>query len=326
MFRLARKALTAYDVPDVRLVPLGHVYNHTFRVVAPGGERYLLRVCHPRRASVEDVRSELQWLAALRREAGVMVPDPVGNRAGDVVSVVVDEGVPQPRLCVLYRWVPGRFLPPRTLTASHLFQVGELMACLQNHASAWKPPPGFTRRRVDNLNPLRQDRDDHFEPAIAERAIREVAAASTPQDGAVVAAAIEKVWATLRALGEGPEAFGLIHADLHHRNFLFHHDEAGAIDFDDCGYGHWLYDLAVTLSGLEGHPGLPVLREALLAGYRRSRPLLAEQERHLGAFLALRALQDILWDVEERDEPAFRDTWKATLRHGLQILREFVET
>jgi Ser/Thr protein kinase RdoA (MazF antagonist) len=318
--------VAAYNVPDARLTPIGHLYNHTFRLETPSGERYLLRICHPRRTAPEDVRSELQWLIALRRDTGVGVPEPVENREGVLVTVVSDEGVPQPRLCVLYRWLPGRFLSPRTLTASHLFQVGELIACLQNHAAQWKPPAGFTRRRVDNLNPLRQDRDDRFEAAVADRAVREVAAVGRPDEGAVVATAIRRIWATLQDLGEGPEVFGLIHGDLHQGNYLFHHGGVGAIDFDDCGYGHWLYDLAVTLSGLRRHPDSPTLREALLAGYRRHRALSADQEQCLGAFLALRALQDVLWDVEERDGPAFRDTWQAALRGGLRILREFVET
>jgi Ser/Thr protein kinase RdoA (MazF antagonist) len=141
-----------------------------------------------------------------------------------------------------------------------------------------------------------------------------------------MAAAIERVWATLRALGEGPEVFGLIHADLHQRNYLFHDGGVGAIDFDDCGYGHWLYDLAVTLNCLQSHPELPTLRAALLAGYRRGRPLPAEHKQCLDAFLALRTIQDVLWDVEERDKPEFRDTWQEMLQHGLRALRNFVNS
>jgi Ser/Thr protein kinase RdoA (MazF antagonist) len=210
------------------------------------------------------------------------------------------------------------------LTPAHLFQVGDLMARLQNHTTQWKRPVGFTRRRVDNLNPLRQDRDDHFDPAVAAQAIRSVEAVSTPQDGAVVAATIEKVWAALRALGEEPDVFGLIHADLHQGNYLFHNGGVGAIDFDDCGYGHWLYDLAVTLDNLHRHPDFPALREAFLAGYRRSRPLSAEHERRLSAFLALRTLQDMLWVIEERDKPAFRDGWQTGMRDRLVALRNFI--
>lgn len=53
--------------------------------------------------------------------------------------------------------------------------------------------------------------------------------------------------AAMDMLGERSATFGLIHADLHLDNVLFAGGEARPIDFDDCGLGHWLYDIAVTL-------------------------------------------------------------------------------
>ena len=32
------------------------------------------------------------------------------------------------------------------------------------------------------------------------------------------------------------------------KNYLFHGGEVRLIDFGDCGWGHYLYDLAVTVS------------------------------------------------------------------------------
>jgi hypothetical protein len=40
--------------------------------------------------------------------------------------------------------------------------------------------------------------------------------------------------------------------------------------------------------------------------------------------MALRALQDLLWVLEERDQPAFRDRWQAQTIGQLRSLREFV--
>jgi Ser/Thr protein kinase RdoA (MazF antagonist) len=323
MTGLARQALEAYAVPAARVTPLKHVYNKTFRIATPSGEQYVLRMCHPRRTSVEVVQSELLWLAALRQDVGLNVPAPVQNKEMQYVTVITDVSVPRPYLCALFHWTTGRFLS-RTLAPAHLLQVGELTARLHHHATQWERPAGFTRRRVDNLNPLRQERDDGFDETLAAQAIRAVAAVSTPQAGTVVAAVIQKVWAMLQALGEGPDTFGLIHADLHQRNYLFHNGRAGAIDFDDCGYGHWLYDLAVTLYCLTDHPHFAALKEAFLTGYRRSRPLSKEQETYLETFIALRTLQDLLWRIEERDQPAFRDRWHTQMLAGLQALREFI--
>ena len=317
----ARRALEAYAVSAARVTSLKRVYNSTFRIEATDGERYMLRICHPRRTSLEVVESELLWLASLR-EAGLHVPAPVLNQDGRYATVVPDPSERRTWLCALFRWTAGRFLF-RTLTPTHLVQVGELTARLHHHAAHWERPDGFTRPRVENLDPLRQERDDCFDERLAARAIQTVASVGTPEAGAVVAAVIQKVWRLLRALGEGADAFGLIHADLHQRNYLFHQGRAGAIDFDDCGFGHWLYDLAVTLYCLSDHPRYSALRDAFLTGYRRSRPLPEQQEAHLGTFMALRRLQDLFWVIGERDKPAFRDRWQALMLASLQALREF---
>lgn len=320
MARLAREALKAYAVPVTSVTPLAHASNQSFRIVAQSGDQYVLRISHPRRTSVELVRSELLWLAALREEAGLNVPRPVRNTEAEYVTVVYDAGVA--RFCALFHWTNGRFLS-RTLTPSHLLQVGEFTARLHHHATHWQPPAGFTRRRVDNLNPLHQEQDDAFDETVTATAIQAVTAVGTPQDGGTIAAVIRKVWGVLRGLGEGPESFGLIHADLHQKNYLFRNGHAGAIDFDDCGYGHWLYDLAVTLYLLRDHPDAGRLRHALLTGYRRNRPLPTTQEEHLETFMALRTLQDLLWVLEQRDQPRFRDRWQGLMADSLQALRTF---
>lgn len=125
-----------------------------------------------------------------------------------------------------------------------------------------------------------------------------------------------KVWALLQGLGDRPADFGLIHADLHQWNYLFHQEQVGVIDFDDCGYGHWLYDLAVTLYCLEDRPGFTALKDAFLTGYRRRRPLSVQQEEHLQTFVALRRLQDLLWVIGERERPTGLPRPVAGASHG----------
>ena len=118
--------------------------------------------------------------------------------------------------------------------------------------------------------------------------------------------------------------FGLIHSDLHQENYLFHRGRVRAIDFDDCGWGHFVYDLAVTLSELQHLPDSAALRAGLLRGYRAVRPLPAEHERYLEVFHALRVLKLTLWFLEQRDHPAFAD-WEADVRDGLADLRKLAD-
>jgi Ser/Thr protein kinase RdoA (MazF antagonist) len=107
-------------------------------------------------------------------------------------------------------------------------------------------------------------------------------------------------------LGSGPDAFGLIHADIHQKNYLFHDGDIRLIDFGDCGWGHYLYDLAVTVSELEGLPDCGALRAALLAGYRQMRDLSPEREALIDIFVMLREVQNLTWFLHERDNPSYQ--------------------
>lgn len=51
--------------------------------------------------------------------------------------------------------------------------------------------------------------------------------------------------------------FGLIHADLRLANLLVDGELTRIIDFDDCGFGWYLHDLASALSSHEDHVDTP---------------------------------------------------------------------
>jgi Ser/Thr protein kinase RdoA (MazF antagonist) len=325
---LARSVLRAYSLHGAQLRLLTYSWTTTFRVTASSGDQYVLRVYPGSQRADQPICSELLWLAALW-EDGLPVPEPVLNQEQRLVTWATDPGVPEPRLCVLLRWIEGRFLYQR-LTPSHLTQAGDLMARLHGHAAQWRRPPEFTRHRVDNLDLTQRDQDDQFDPAAAERAIQIVTSGSTTEAGTVVAAAIPRVWATLKALSEDSDSFGLVHADLHHRNFLFGQRGIGAIDFDCCGYGHWIYDLVVPLTQLDRHPAYAELREALFTGYCRRRLLPAEQEANLETFLALRMVQELVWLTEQKKQfalvdPNFHGWWEDDVAAALAGLRSFIE-
>lgn len=300
------------------MTPLRHENNSTFRVDAIGGP-YILRINRIGVHTTATIESEMAWLTALRRDTDIGVPEPVATQEGLTVMLASDPGVPEPRLCVLLRWQAGRFVDAR-LTPRHLRQVAVTQAALQRHGSGWTPPKGFVRSRVDTLTdaakrvdvfgsagealaveqPTRQD---------ADRSLRLIAALHSSADAAVFARALDVVWSATRELAAQPGSFGLIHGDLHQENYLFDDDAARAIDFDDCGWGFYLYDLAVPLSELDGRRGFEDLRAALLEEYARHRPLPERHVAYIEAFTILRGMQILIWILENREHAAFRDDW-----------------
>jgi Ser/Thr protein kinase RdoA (MazF antagonist) len=100
----------------------------------------------------------------------------------------------------------------------------------------------------------------------------------------------------MNAWGQGPDVYGLIHGDLGvDANMLFWHGEPRAIDFDDSGYGYWVYDLAVALEHCWQQAAFPRYRDALLGGYAGLRSLPTEQLDQLELFIAATEVYWNLW-------------------------------
>ena len=329
--RLAFETLRDYAIDEPRLTALQHGDNTTFRVDSASGDRYVLRIHRPTRRTVQEIRSEMVWLTFLRQETELVVPRPVPRYDGDLITVAGVEGVPEPRTCVLLRWLPGRFVN-KGLTPSHLERVGAFMARLHLSTARFDPPADFSRGRLDNLYGKPQGisealaRQKVGNPEDEETAIHQVTEACSPEDGARVEKLIGKIRQAQRAIGQGTETFGLIHGDLHQENYFFHRGQVRAIDFDDCGYGHHLYDLAVTTYEVSWRADAASLRAGLLAGYRSIHPLSLEHEQYLQTFMDLRELQVMLWTIEMRDHPGFRDRWESWVKETLEYIREIAES
>jgi Ser/Thr protein kinase RdoA (MazF antagonist) len=321
--------LASYGLKNAQLTLQRHEQNTTFRVDTRDG-RYLLRINRRRVHTPDTIGSELAWLSALRRDTDLGVPEPVAARNGSFVVVAGDPSVPEPHVCVLLRWLDGRFVNER-LAPAHLWRVGALAGQLQEHAATWKPPAAFLRPRVDTLTSAAKvdsrarsaalaRHGDHPTAEDADRALQLVEALVSTDDAALFARALDVVWATTRILAKETGAFGLIHGDLHYENFLFHRGEARAIDFDDCGWGFHLYDLAVTLSELENRARYDELRDALLEAHAQVRRLPEDHAIHLSALFVLRRMQILLWVLESRDHVTFRDKWRNWARDELDAI------
>jgi Ser/Thr protein kinase RdoA (MazF antagonist) len=303
--RLAVKAMASYDVAEPRLELVAHGENTTFRVSSEGSQ-YLLRVHRPTRHgrdldSEAAIQSELEWLVALRSDTPLAVPEPVRAVGGELSTTVTADGVAGSRVCSLLRWMRGRNHnhSPRPV---HLYRLGGVLARLHDHADHWRLPDGFVR--------IRWDHEAYFGNTMVYGNVDAADAwkllpANLRRDFATVA---EKLGHVMQQLGEGENVFGLIHADAHLDNVLFDAQQARLIDFDDCGFGYRIYDVAVALWELRHRDDYPIFKDAFVQGYTKHRPLPADQMDHLDSFIAAREVAFGLWLVGMAEtRPSFRE-------------------
>ncbi len=107
----------------------------------------------------------------------------------------------------------------------------------------------------------------------------------------------------IEAYGKGSGRYGLIHSDLRLANLLIDHGKFQVIDFDDCGFGWFLYDLASALSFIEESPHVPDLVAAWLRGYRSVRDLEPEDEAMIPTFIMARRLLLTAWVGSHQEAP-----------------------
>jgi Ser/Thr protein kinase RdoA (MazF antagonist) len=273
--KLAMRALEQYplDVIDMRLV--GTFTNTLFRVRAAEGTSYVLRVCTPGWRTETDLRSEAMWLAALARETDIGAPVPLAAQGGSYLVEARAEGVPEARRCLVTSWLPGSTLG-KQLTEANLYKMGALFARLHAHGAAFRPPPGFTERRMDGVyargeEEVLWDCDDGFAPA-------------TRQTFERAWAVVEQAFARLYA---DPVGVRVIHNDLWHDNIKIYRGQLHPFDFEDTVWGYPVQDIAMALQDLmmdvEADAFEP-LQAALREGYESLAPWPERYEGEIDTF------------------------------------------
>ena len=289
----AREALRRYDGhPDASVELLNVSENATFLVSDPGAGPSVLRVHRLGYHTEQEIASELAWMDALRAEAGVRTPRVLAAADGQRVVTVAQDGRAA-RHCVRFEFLPGTEPgggpagePGSQLTGRHFEELGEITARMHQHARSWVRPEWFTRFHWD------------YPAAFGDRARWgrwQDGVGVGPAERHVLTRLDDALHARLKAFGQGPERYGLVHADTRLANLLVHQGSVSVIDFDDSGFSWYLYDLATSVSFFEHSPEVPGLVDSWLTGYRRVGQLSAEDEAEIWTFIMFRRLLLLAW-------------------------------
>ena len=280
-----------------------------------GEGRFVLRV-HPDDASVDELESLLTWLEALAA-AGFPVPRPRRTLRGEWLAAQTLDGLPGTRRCSLLTWMDGTALTPEEMTPDHARAMGDLLAGLHDYAARWSAPDGFVRPGLD------------AEGLFGERSPYASAGSEaffSPELREAMHGVELRTRALLHRSRDLPDAWGLIHGDLIAKNCLFGDDGARALDFDNCGHGCFLYDLAPATLQFSALPLAGALTQALLTGYRARRSLSPAGPADLETLVAARLVAACRWLVANRQAPALRGRVEDLLEQRTTTLRDYLAT
>jgi Ser/Thr protein kinase RdoA (MazF antagonist) len=262
----------------------------------------ILRIGHSLRRSPALIQAEVDWINYLA-QGGAGVAQAWLSARGNLVEVV-DDGQDGQFLVTAFAKARGKHPGRAELTPAFHESYGQLIGRLHKLSHGYTPP------HPDCLRP-------HWNDEVNIEVEKFL-----PQEDEHIGEQLHDLITYLESLPVNPEGYGLIHQDAHGGNLFV--DEAGQItlfDFDDCCYGHYIYDVAMVLFYyIVNHSDMPAAtREFMppfLHGYRRENRLDPAWLKELPYYLKLREV-DLYAVIHRSMGPGpYEDDWVRRYMEG----------
>jgi Ser/Thr protein kinase RdoA (MazF antagonist) len=288
--RLALNALRQYDLDVTHLRLITNSFNGIFRVDTTSGDKYVLRVTLPEGGHNPDtVQAETLWLEALANNTDLSLPRPIAAGGGRLVVEAGCDGVPEPRLCILFSWVPGTNLSNH-LNPGNLSKLGRLMAQLHSHAATFQLEPVIGIPRYDRVFPF-------SEPIVLfDKEYRHL---FPPKRRKLFEQAIEWAQEAIDRLKASQQPMQVLHGDLHQWNVRLFHGVLSPIDFEDLMWGWPVQDVGTTLFYFLDDPEYIAFREAFREGYTNHSQWPETVPGDVDAFIAARAAMLVNFVIQD---------------------------
>jgi Ser/Thr protein kinase RdoA (MazF antagonist) len=241
--------------------------NDIYKVIA-GEQAFMLRVS-PYGSRVDYVEGEVDLLHGLAKTA-LSAPRPIKTIDDSYVWLL--EAPEGRRVAVLFEYLAG--VPVRwAVDASASRALGR--ACARLHDWADQEDIRYKRPTIgpESLLDVSMERLEHLDVLGAD-------------EFEWVKSLVDMLRPHLAALGQEAPAYGLCHGDIHHANALLHNGAIALLDFDVCGYGYRVYDLATYKASVWNE----ALQTAFLAGYETVRKISEAESQVMPYFVAARQI------------------------------------
>ncbi len=291
---------------------LGGYRNWVFQISC-NDEPLVLRVTPAAHRSLQRVAAEVELVETLH-ERGVPVAAPAASPGvPGIKRVRIGEGV---YYIVAFEKAAGLKWNETRQGPEEYRQAGRVLAKI-HHVTA------TLGRRLDRPN---WDENDYI--TNAKRVL--------PREKRWVLPLLSELVEELKGLPQDPEEFGLVHGDYNFANMLYAPSRLTVIDFDECEYHWYAYDLAVylfyyLLGKDPANMDLSAAREVwthLLEGYRSEREIPRMLLEHLQRLLRLREYMlysSVYQSLSLRPWGSWQRSFIASAEERFRTGRPFVE-
>lgn len=298
------------DQPEVSL--FAYRENAVFKVSVPNDCSFALRLHRPGYHSDASLKSELTWMNSLC-DAGINLPAVQPTKEGDSLVSEVHPETGVRYQADLLSWIDGAPVSEagrgmlKEPDRSRIFRAaGSLLARMHNFSASWIAPAEFIRHAWDQVG------------IVGNKSVwgdfRQLGTAAG-EPARILEIAEKQLVARLSRLPRDQSAYGMIHADVNLDNLLRSGDEFYVIDFDDAGFGWYLFDLATLLYNFFGSRHFEPLLKLVVEGYRAERELSEDALETLVPLMLARGLTYLGW-VSTRPETT------VAIEHGPVFLKQ----
>jgi Ser/Thr protein kinase RdoA (MazF antagonist) len=303
----SHQILSRYPIDVKSAVSINYEYNATLKVETADGQLFALRMNTNSPRTPENLRAEIAFVRFLAEDGRVRVPRPIENREGNFYTSILHEASGRMFHCVLYSWILGEELEDEP-TDEQLSALGVAMATMHVAAQGFELPEGSSLPTFDD--PLWWTEDFLLSgKSVLDAEAKDLISRAL----SAIKSGVAKYFANGTPM--------LIHADMHGGNVLWYQDSLSVIDFDDCGFGFPLQDLATALYYLD----TPEQDAAFKRGYASIAPVpeCSEQDMKM-LFLQRRiVLLNYLYETSNLEHRSMiPDYQEETLRRIRNFLAE----
>jgi len=222
-----KEVLDRFNIQSDQVTHLASLVNLIYGY-EQDGKSYILRIGHTTRRNGIQTMGEIDWLNHLK-EGGAGIAYPLPSASGQFIEEV-DDGEAGQFVAVSFIKAKGKPVDDSVWNerlfeayGKHMGRIHALSKTYQLPNEAWRRPEWD----LPGMYPI-----ETF----------------LPESDTYLVERFFKLKDYMMALPRNNEAYGLIHQDPHKGNFWVDEDYTITMyDFDDCGYGYFIHDLAMVL-------------------------------------------------------------------------------